>query len=66
MVVNLFIAVVINNLETVKLEQQADADRRTPHHALLEAIEDVRTRLEDLEQHVRAALRVDPTTRSRR
>lgn len=65
-VVNLFIAVVINNLETVKLEQQADADRRNPHHALLEAIEDVRTRLEDLERHVRAALRVDSTTRSRR
>ena len=52
-VVNLFIAVVINNLETVKLEQQADADRRSPHHALLEAIEDVRQRLQILERQLR-------------
>jgi voltage-gated sodium channel len=54
-VVNLFIAVVINNLELVKLEQRADADRRSPHHALLQAIEEVRERLEELEGHVRAA-----------
>jgi voltage-gated sodium channel len=53
-VVNLFIAVVINSLETVKLEQQEDADRRSPHHALLRTIDEVRTRLEDLERHVRA------------
>jgi voltage-gated sodium channel len=70
-VVNLFIAVVINNLESVKLEQQADADRRSPQHALLQAIEDVRARLEELERHVRATpprVRTpsDATTRARR
>jgi voltage-gated sodium channel len=52
-VVNLFIAVVINNLETVKLEQQADADRASSHHTLLQAIEDVRGRLEELERRLR-------------
>jgi voltage-gated sodium channel len=52
-VVNLFIAVVINNLEAAKLEEQADADRRSPHHALLAAVEDVRQRLGDLERQLR-------------
>jgi voltage-gated sodium channel len=52
-VVNLFIAVVINNLELAKLEQQADADRRSPQHALLTAIEDVRQRLQILERQLR-------------
>jgi len=68
-VVNLFIAVVINNLETVKDEQKADADRRSPHHALLQAIADVRTRLEELERHVRnlpQATTRDPDARSAR
>jgi hypothetical protein len=54
-VVNLFIAVVINNLEAAKLEQQADVDRRSPYHALLSAIEDIRGRLEDMERHLREA-----------
>ena len=53
-VVNLFIAVVINNLESVKHEQQVDADRASPHHAVLEAIEDVRLRLSELEDRLRA------------
>ena len=53
-VVNLFIAVVLNNLDSVKLEQQADDDRRHPHHHLLAAIEDLRTRLADLERALRA------------
>ena len=52
-VVNLFIAVVINNLETAKREHQRGADRRSPHHRLLEAIEDVRGRLERLERLLR-------------
>jgi voltage-gated sodium channel len=52
-VVNLFIAVVINNLESVKHEQQLDADRASPHHAVLEAIEDVRLRLSELEDRLR-------------
>ncbi len=52
-VVNLFIAVVINNLETVKLEQQSEADRESPHHELLRSLEDSRRRLEQLEQSLR-------------
>ena len=43
-VVNLFIAVVINNLESVKHEQQVDADRESAHRGLLEAIETVRAK----------------------
>jgi voltage-gated sodium channel len=53
-VVNLFIAVVINNLETVKHEQQVDTDRESAHRGLLEAIETVRQRLEELEERLRA------------
>jgi voltage-gated sodium channel len=53
-VVNLFIAVVINNLESVKHEQQIDADRHTAHRGLFEAIEAVRERLADLEQQLRS------------
>jgi voltage-gated sodium channel len=52
-VVNLFIAVVINNLESVKHEQQIDADRHSGHAGLLEAIEAVRERLTDLEDRLR-------------
>jgi voltage-gated sodium channel len=53
-VVNLFIAVVINNLESVKRAQQIDADRESGHAALLEAVQAVRQRLEDLEAGLRA------------
>ena len=53
-VVNLFIAVVINNLESVKHEQQVDADLGSAHHGLLEAIETMRQRLEELEERLRA------------
>jgi voltage-gated sodium channel len=52
-VVNLFIAVVINNLESVKHEQQLDADRHSAHRELLEAIETARQRLEDVENRLR-------------
>ena len=52
-VVNLFIAIVINNLESVKHEQQVDADRHSTHHALLEAIETVQQRLAELEEQLR-------------
>ena len=52
-VVNLFIAVVINNLESVKHEQQVDADRESADRGLLEAIETVRQRLEELEDQLR-------------
>ena len=53
-VVNLFIAVVINNLESVKHEQQIDADRGSAHRDLLEAIETARQRLDELEERLRA------------
>ena len=52
-VVNLFIAVVLNNLETAKTELQAAEDRRSPHHGLLAAIEEVKARLEELERDLR-------------
>jgi voltage-gated sodium channel len=52
-VVNLFIAVVINNLDSVKHEQQVDADRESTHRGLLEAIETVRRRLDELEEQLR-------------
>lgn len=52
-VVNLFIAVVLNNLETSKVELQAGEDRRSPHQAVLETIEEVQARLEELERHLR-------------
>jgi voltage-gated sodium channel len=52
-VVNLFIAVVINNLEAAKAEDQAAADRRGPNQDMLEAIADVRERLDQLERLVR-------------
>jgi voltage-gated sodium channel len=53
-VVNLFIAIVINNLEAVKHEQQVDADRESAHHGLLEAIETLRHRLAEVEDRLRA------------
>jgi voltage-gated sodium channel len=56
-VVNLFIAVVINNLETAKEEQQAADDRQSPHGSLLLAIEDLRERLAQLEELLRKAPR---------
>jgi hypothetical protein len=46
--------VVINNLESVKHEQQRDADRAGAHHDLLQAIETVRRQLEELEERLRA------------
>jgi voltage-gated sodium channel len=52
-VVNLFIAVVINNLESVKHEQQLDADRHSAHRELLAAIETARQRLEEVEERFR-------------
>jgi hypothetical protein len=62
-VVNLFIAVVINNLESVKHEQQADADRASVHGEILEAIEAVRERLADVEVRLRALPPVPPVGR---
>lgn len=56
-VVNLFIAVVINNLESVKHEHQLDADRASADHTLFEAIEALRERLGALEEQLRARAR---------
>jgi voltage-gated sodium channel len=56
-VVTLFIAVVINNLEAAKDEAQAEADRRGAHEDVLQAIADIRDRIERLERLVRAARR---------
>ena len=57
---NLFIAVVINNLESVKREQQATTEPRWPAlRALLQTIEELRARLEG---HGGAACRSVPTT----
>lgn len=44
---------MINNLESVKHEQQADADRASAHGEILEAIEAVRERLADVEARLR-------------
>ena len=52
-VVNLFIAVVLNNLESVKHEQQIDADRESTNHELLTMIETLRERLAELEDRLR-------------
>lgn len=52
-VVNLFIAVVLNNLESVKHEQQIDADRESTNHELLTMIEALRERLAELEVRLR-------------
>ena len=52
-VVNLFIAVVLNNLESAKIEIQAGEDRQNPHRAVLQAIEETRARLAELERHLR-------------
>jgi voltage-gated sodium channel len=54
-VVNLFIAVVLNNLESVKLDQQIKADRDSTHHELLQALEAARQHLTDLEHRLRTA-----------
>jgi voltage-gated sodium channel len=53
-VVNLFIAVVLNNLESAKIVFQAGEDQRNPKRALLESIEVVKAPLEELERELRA------------
>lgn len=53
-VVNLFIAVVLNNLESVKHEQRIEADRGSAEHELLDVIETLRQRLMELEDRLRA------------
>ncbi len=55
-VVNLFIAVVINNLESVKHEQQIEANRGSRHHEILDTIEALRERLAELEDRLHTTL----------
>jgi voltage-gated sodium channel len=52
-VINLFIAVVINNLQVVQAEAQLRADGRRSEHATLEAIAALRRQLDALEQRLR-------------
>ena len=54
-VVNLFIAVVLNNLESVKHEQHVHMDGEGGHRSLHEAIETMREKLDELEARLRAA-----------
>jgi voltage-gated sodium channel len=54
-VVNLFIAVVLNNLESVKHDQRIEADRDSPHHELLQTLETARQHLTELEHWLRTA-----------
>jgi voltage-gated sodium channel len=54
-VTNLFIAVVINNLDKVRSEQAHAADEASEHHAVLARIEALRTELDDLEGALRAS-----------
>lgn len=54
-VVNLFIAVVINNLETVKAETRAAENVGDPHEQLLKRIEEMRANLDELEVQLKKA-----------
>ncbi len=54
-VVNLFIAVVINNLETVKAETRAAEAAGDPQEQLLRRIEEMRANLDQLETELRKA-----------
>ena len=64
-VVNLFIAVVINNLESAKDEAQTEADRGGPHEDLLGAVGEIRDRVEHLERLIRTAAPEAPRAASR-
>ena len=57
-VINLFIAVVINNLESAKAEHQAELDAKNPERTLLVRIESVKRELNELERLLRHG---DPT-----
>jgi voltage-gated sodium channel len=51
-VINLFIAVVINNLEKARDEQRAEEEDRLPEAALLATVRDLRARLDELESRL--------------
>jgi voltage-gated sodium channel len=52
-VTNLFIAVVINNLDRVRHEQTLAADEASPHHLVLARIEALKAELDELEEVLR-------------
>jgi len=52
-VVNLFIAVVTNNLQSVKLDDLRESDTKNSHRELLESIEQLKDRLERFEVKLR-------------
>ena len=52
-VLNLFIAVVINNLEQSKVEQLEELDNPTTHEEVLEELERTRDALQDLQARSR-------------
>lgn len=52
-VINLFIAVVINNLEAAKAEHRVSSDAHHPHAALLQHIADLKEQLGELEYTLR-------------
>jgi voltage-gated sodium channel len=54
-VINLFIAVVTNNLQAVKTEHTAESDADHVQRELLSSVKDLRDRLERFESMVRAA-----------
>ena len=52
-VTNLFIAVVINNLDRVRSEQARVADQASIHHTVLARIESLKAELDELETALR-------------
>ena len=51
-ILNLFIAVVINNLETSKLEQLEELDKPTTHEDVLRELDRTREALRDLQAKI--------------
>ena len=51
-VLNLFIAVVINNLEQSKIEQLEELDKPVTHHDVLEELDRTRRALQDLQRKI--------------
>jgi voltage-gated sodium channel len=51
-VLNLFIAVVINNLEQSKVEQLEELEKPATHHDVLKELERTRDALQDLQRKI--------------
>jgi len=61
-VINLFVAVVLNNLDAAKAEQLAAADAANPQHHLLQRIEALKLELDHLERDLRRGSHADDGT----